>query len=341
MKTKEPSIAIDLRWLGDTGIGRYTRELIERAPVKIIGLDCGVGLFHPLSPLKLSSAIQKSKCSAFFATGTSMPIYCAAPLILTVHDMIPIDCPTERQLAKVIYYKTLVNYWLRRSILTFSDSNFSAQRVKDLLWPLAKIQVIPLAASSVFQENATHSSPNPYLLYVGNCKPHKNVGALLQILAQLSADFPLITLKMTGSGDPDFLQLAEKARLTLRVEFIGKKTDQELAEYYSGATALILPSFYEGFGLPVLEAMASGCPVVSSNRTSLPEVGGGAAMYFDPENISQAVSHIKHILLDDSYRTKCKQEGMAHAQNFSWERAAGETWRHVLASLDLGDRVNG
>ena len=327
-------VAIDARWYGDTGIGRYTRELVVRAPVKIIEIDCGVGLFHPLSPIKLSSALKKSDCSAFFATGTSLPLSPTKPLVFTIHDLIPIDCPTERTLAKIVYYQTLVKSWTKRASLILTDSEFSRQRIHQLINPKARVEVVQLAASPEFRACENEGSQlEPYLIYVGNCKPHKNIKGLLTVLVILRTAGFNLSLKLSGAADPAVLEMANGLGIGDRVQFIGRLSDREIAKYYSSAVALVLPSFYEGFGLPVLEAMASGCPVICSSATSLPEVGGDAALYFDPNDIEGAAAHVKMLLNDSQYRSTLIRRGFAHASKFSWDRAAAETWEHVINSI--------
>jgi len=153
------------------------------------------------------------------------------------------------------------------------------------------------------------------------------------VLRQKDPDLPLVIVGGTGWLYQDFFQQLEKLEDPRAVLLSGYVPDPDLPAVISGATVLVLASLYEGFGLPVLEAMACGTPVVCSNVSSLPEIGGDAARYFDPQDTNQMVSVLDEVLGDAEQRAEMRERGLLQAAGFSWERAAAETlavYRRVL-----------
>lgn len=167
----------------------------------------------------------------------------------------------------------------------------------------------------------------PIVLYVGGISPHKNLDGLLRAMQDIPQPWHLA---LVGEYEKDsfygcqaeLARLAEHLELAERVTFTGFVPDEDLAVLYNDATLLVLPSFSEGFGLPVIEAMASGLPVASSNRNSLPEVLGTAGLLFDPLEISQIRDAIRRLLEDPSLRQQCRDAGLMRSQLFSWGVAA-------------------
>jgi glycosyltransferase involved in cell wall biosynthesis len=176
----------------------------------------------------------------------------------------------------------------------------------------------------------------PYLLYVGNRKPHKNIDRLLKAFAQskLSDDLKLV---MSGEPDIDTATLIKELKLEDRVVFVGLIDDDKLPEFYRGAVAFIFPSLYEGFGLPPLEAMACGTPVLTSNVTSIPEVVGDAALMVDPYDVEAIASGIKRLVEDSQLRKELSQKGIARAKLFSWDKTAELTWKVLKEAIDPGE----
>ncbi|MFH0943423.1 MAG: glycosyltransferase family 1 protein [Candidatus Beckwithbacteria bacterium] len=188
-----------------------------------------------------------------------------------------------------------------------------------------QVSVIYEAADSIFRPadpaavKLKYNLTKPYLLCVATLEPRKNLKNLLQAFSLLKlSDLELVLVGKFGWGET----LPELAK----VKTLGFIPDEDLAGLYSGAKAFVYPSFYEGFGLPVLEALSCGCPVITSNNSSLPEIGGEAAIYINPqstENLSQAIKQL--IQLDDSNHQTIKQKSLLQAKKFSWEKTARET----------------
>jgi glycosyltransferase involved in cell wall biosynthesis len=175
----------------------------------------------------------------------------------------------------------------------------------------------------------THGKP--YLLSVSTIQPRKNYTRLIEAFAKLISDFGFrisdLHLVICGSRGwmfDDVFQTAERLGLRDRVLFPDFVSDDDLPALYAGATLFVYPSLYEGFGLPVAEAMACGAPVVSSNASSLPEVAGDAALYFDPRDVDAMTDALRRALADDALRADLRARGFAQAKKFSWEKAAAE-----------------
>lgn len=175
----------------------------------------------------------------------------------------------------------------------------------------------------------------PLILYVGGISPHKNLDGLLRAMAQVEGPWHLA---LVGEYEKDsffnchqeLMELAAELGLTRRVTFAGFVPDEDLVELYNGATLLVLPSMSEGFGLPVIEAMACGLPVAASDRNSIPEVLGSAGLLFDPLSPEQMAQAIGRLLTDGALRAELRQKGLDRAKQFSWKTAAHK----MMAILD-------
>jgi len=165
-----------------------------------------------------------------------------------------------------------------------------------------------------------------YILFVGSIEPRKNLLGLLKAYLLLpeyvKKDFQLLLIGYKGWGNQEIVERMDQ--LKGRVHYLGYLNDEELANLYRGASCLVLPSFYEGFGLPPLEAMACGCPVIVSNVASLPEVCGDAGYYVDPYRVESIAEGIYQVLTDESLRQSFIQKGLERAKLFSWEKSAKE-----------------
>lgn len=170
-------------------------------------------------------------------------------------------------------------------------------------------------------EGSHHYLGYPYLLYVGNRKPHKNLPRLLKAYSSLKIGEEV---RMMVSGGPDEATINMMTSLGIedRVVFAGLIPDKALPSYYRGALALVFPSLYEGFGLPSLEAMACGCPVVVSNTSSLPEVCGDAAFYVNPTDVQSIVNGVREVLQNKRLRETLIENGLKRAKLFTWDHVA-------------------
>ena len=174
-----------------------------------------------------------------------------------------------------------------------------------------------------------------YILFVGTLQPRKNIERLVEAFSRLKSKVKNLNLVIIGKKGwmyEDILNAPEKYNVSDRVKFLDSVSDEELPVFYQNAICFVLPSLYEGFGLPVLEAMKYGCPVITSNVSSLPEAGGDAALYFNPENVNDIAEKIKKVIEDKTLREEMIQKGYQQIKKFSWEKTARETLQ-VLEQL--------
>jgi glycosyltransferase involved in cell wall biosynthesis len=171
----------------------------------------------------------------------------------------------------------------------------------------------------------------PYLLYVGNKRQHKNLKRL--IMAFSKADVPDdLKLVFTGEATKELLELADNLEVSNRLEFVGFVEESDLPSLYRGAVALILVSLYEGFGIPIVESMACGTPVITSNVSAMPEVAGGAGYLVDPESIDEICCGIEQVVGSYSLRERLILKGLKRSQDFSWDVSASNIW-NIFASI--------
>ncbi len=182
-----------------------------------------------------------------------------------------------------------------------------------------------------------HEIPEKYLLCVGESRHYKNFEAAIHAMAAVKNS----RIKLVVVGDANRLnesirELPGKIGVEGRVKFTGFVSDEALAALYSGALAFLFPSLYEGFGLPPLEAMACGAPVIASNRASVPEVCGNAALYFDPENNAELVHHIETVALSENLREELAAKSLRQAKKFSWKQTADRISKIFIPYLKNG-----
>jgi glycosyltransferase involved in cell wall biosynthesis len=177
---------------------------------------------------------------------------------------------------------------------------------------------------------AKYSLTDKYILFVGTLQPRKNISRLIEAFSILSkkrafSDIELVIVGKKGWSYEEILQAPKKFAVSDRVKFLDFVPDDDLPFLYQHAQCFVLPSLYEGFGLPVLEAMKYNCPVITSNVSSLPEAGGDAAVYIDPLSVSDIAEKLEKVLSDRNLRNTMIERGRKQIQKFSWEKAAKET----------------
>jgi glycosyltransferase involved in cell wall biosynthesis len=283
----------------------------------------------------------------FHATEHLLPPLRGVPTVLTVHDMIFKLFPQHQKPLNYRYLNATMPLYCRRAdaILTVSEASKRDIVAHYGLDP-AKITVIHEAASPEFVPSPRHvveeasrryGLPERFLIHVGTIEPRKNLTRLVEALQRLRDEGLTIPLVVVGGKgwlyDDFFCRLAE---LDVRdaVQFPGYVPSADLPLLYNAATAVAMPSVYEGFGLPVLEAMACGTPVVSSDASCLPEIGGAAARYFDPYDVAAMADAIRDVWTDVDLRQEMRQRGLQQAARFSWERAANQTLAVYQRVLD-------
>lgn len=286
----------------------------------------------------LSLDKKLSDATIFHATEHLLPPLLTIPTVITIHDIIPRLFPEYHKKLNYWYLNAAMPLYCRRAdaIVTVSQSSKNDLMTHFQL-PAEKIHVIPEAASDdFFQPEQSeidrvlqkYQLPKNYLVHVGTIEPRKNLHRLvdaLLILRQKHKDLKLVLVGAKGWLVDDFFQRLEDENLTDIVILSGWIEDEDLPGVIAGAKLGVQPSLYEGFGLPILEQMSCGQVVASSNSSSLPEVGGEAAVYFDPTNTEEMVVVIDRLLTSpDEYRQR-QDMGLKQAKQFSWKKAAAET----------------
>ncbi len=287
----------------------------------------------------------------------NVPILTPARFVVTIHDLILTHFPTVRATTKshVLYYFKNFAYrlvifsalWRARQIITVSEftktdiiNKFKISPDKILVTyegvaNLAKgrdsLFVSKLNSQEILDQ---YHIPHDFLLYVGNAYPHKNLEALLKVFSKLHAEKPERRLVLVGKADYFYERVQEVARVlnlwqkgnaNSVVIFPGYVPDSQLEILYSEAKVYVFPSLYEGFGLPPLEAMANGCPVVSSDRASLPEILAEAAIYFNPEDEADMLAKIRFVLDNNDKRSDLISRGLAQVKKYNWWECANKT----------------
>jgi len=268
-----------------------------------------------------------------------------APTVLTVHDLIFRHLPEHHKPLNRWYLNLTMPLYCRKATHIIAVSECTRQDlIQAYNLPPEKITVIHEAAAPGFrlQGNESIASvrqrytlPERYLLFVSTIEPRKNLIRLLKAFEQLHAEELTDALVIVGRRGwlyDDFFVTLESSPVREAVLFPGYVPDADLPPLYAGAQAFVLPSLYEGFGLPVLEAMASGVPVACSNTSSLPEISGHAALHFDPTNVQSIVIILRSLLTDPDLCAELRQRGLKQAAQFSWRKVAAET-RGVYDSL--------
>ncbi|NHC16223.1 glycosyltransferase family 4 protein [Motilibacter deserti] len=356
MATPGPVFGIDARAAAEVpaGRGRYVRELLRalsslphegeryvlycRQPADL-GLDSRFTwrqLPLPDPAWHLQAAVLASRqCDAFLSTNSYLTAWFTwRPTAVTVHDLVPFrpDAPALKSAQRI--EKATIGIALRRARRFLCVSQATR---RDLVsrWPAtaSRARVIPLAADSRFSTASAAVREHPYVLAVGTLEPRKNLPRLLDAWAALSdAERGAHELLLVGPTGWEAEEIVNRAAGAPAVQLLGQVSDDELAALYAGSTLFAYPSLFEGFGLPVLEAMAAGAPVVTSSVSSLPEVAGDAAVLVDPLDTSALRDALASLLTDPARRSALSAAGRARAARFSWERTARET-RDVLRSL--------
>jgi len=271
------------------------------------------------------------------------PLKTKLPQVFTLHDLTLMLRPHDHPKERVFFFKLFFKRRLPYASHIISVSDFTRlEAISHLSIPPEKISAVPLAAaphfrpaspSQIRQVLERYHLPPRYFLFVGTIDPRKNLDLVLKGLARLKKVPPLVIAGWKGWGYKVLLRKLSQLNLEDRVFLLDYVSDSDLRALYSGAEAFFYPSFYEGFGLPVLEAMACGCPVITSKVTSLPEVAGDAAILIDPSSEEEMVNAMEAVL-DSKYRQELIQKGFKQAQKFSWEKCASETLAIFKKVLD-------
>jgi len=360
------TLCIDLRWIDASGVGVYIKGIMpglvsQLRDVSIVGLgdrdrlkefswsdsenvrliDCRTGRYSLSEQIQLPLAIPK-ETNLFFSPYYTIPLFYRGRLAVTVHDLSHlvveeiVSNPKKR-----IYAETMFRALRKRASIIFTVSRFTkTELLRHTKGPREdNIIPTPLGVSPEWYGAAERPAirSKPYFVCVGNIKPYKNLRRLVEAFLKIKEDLPhdlvIVGQKeglITGES-PEFFERVEKAGK--RIDMTGPVSFQELLSLVGNADALIMPSLYEGFGLPPVEAMAAGIPAVVSQAGSLPEVCGDAALYFDPRSEDQIAARLIEIVHNKGLRSSLRVIGFERSKHYTWESCSEKTAAALLATL--------
>jgi glycosyltransferase involved in cell wall biosynthesis len=338
------------------GVGRYVRSLASAILLQLahdehltllvdpqhpLNLDGAEQLPLPASPFSLAQQWQvpreltKRGANLYHSPYYLMPYAPGAPTVLTVYDVIPLRYPQFSSARARLLFRLTTRLALQaaRHVIAITE-NARQDFVSEFDVRTERITAIPLGVDASFRPpardevdrvRAKYGLHRRYTLYLGSNKPHKNLVRLVQawwVLSDGEAE-----LAIAGAWDeryPEARQLAE-SRGDSTIRWVGRVAEEDLSALYGAADVFVFPSLFEGFGLPVAEAMACGTPVICSNVTALPEIAGDAAILIEPNDTQAIANALERVLGDDGLRATLRQGGLARAARFSWERTAAQT----------------
>ncbi len=296
-------------------------------------------------------ACQRERATLAHVPYFASPFFPPAPVVVTIHDLIPIILPLYRGSPLVQLYTRLVAASARRANVVIADSECTRRDVVAHLGiPTARVHVVHLAVSARYQPTTEtealrrkYSLPDKYLLYLGGFDQRKNVRVLIEAWAQLgdlyNTGYRLVLAGRILGEDSAFFPSPRRMARALglpddAVCLLDGVPEEDKPALYSAASVFLFPSLYEGFGLPPLEAMACGAPVLTSNTSSLPEIVGGAGILLDPHDALAWADAIRTVVTDRRKSDEMRTRGLGQASRFSWERAA-------RATLAIYSRISG
>ena len=363
----ERTLCIDLRWIDSSGVGMYIKGIIpgiieNLSAVSIVGLgdrsrlsglawsqapnvqlvDCRAGRYSLGEQFQIPGAIPR-QTDLFFSPYYTIPVVYRGRLAVTVHDMshLVVD-EIVSNWKKRTYAQLMYRAVRRRAAMIFTVSQFTRSELLRLTTGRRRDNIVPIHLG-IFPEwycarNRPPLRQRPYFVCVGNIKPYKNVARLLDAFLKIKQHIPhdlVIIGQKEGLITGESPQFFERVRAAGdRVHLTGFVSQDELLSLVGHAQALIMPSLYEGFGLPPLEAMAAGVPAAVARAASMPEVCGDAVLYFDPLNVEEMANRMLEIASDPALRNFLIRAGIERSRAFTWKACADQTSNGLKACLD-------
>jgi glycosyltransferase involved in cell wall biosynthesis len=329
-----------------TGVGRYTREVTAHLGdlVKLISSEKAAQGFpgHFWEQVVLPRELDRTQL--LWSPANTGPLTYTRQ-VLTIHDISPLDEPDGFKFQFKIWYRVLLPLLVKQVRKVITDSEFSRRRIIEQLGvPTEKVVTIPCgvdrdhffprAVAETADVKSRYGLPENYLLTVGTLEHRKNYRRLFRAWQRINQEVGEISLVVVGRPGRAFRRMRFDP-IPERVMFVSFVSEQDLPSLYSGALALVIPSLYEGFGMPAVEAMACGIPVIASRAGALPEVIGDAGRLVDPYNEEDITQAISQMIADPALREDFSARGLARAQTFSWDRTSAQI-ETVLEQVSSG-----
>jgi len=360
-------IGIDTRFYNKAfnGIGRYTYELCSNL-VKFKDLEL-VLFVNPSSPIlyddkflnvekiiikeklfsltslfTLAKKIDNAKLDIYHSPSFIMPFVKKTKTIMTIHDLIHLKFSEDYTFFHKLYYEKIVKKNALKASRIITDSEYSKKDIKEWL-NTDNIKVTYMGISENFSpslgfsDTLTNLDGENFILCVANNKTHKNLKRLLYAYANIKNKYEnFYKLLIISSKNSELENIVKENILENDITFINNIVENELILLYSHAMFFILPSLYEGFGLPILEAMACNCPVTCSNQTSIPEIAKDAVLYFNPYKVKNIEEALERMFFDKELTETLISKGKDQVKNFSWEKTVFETYNIYLEIVKFG-----
>ncbi len=300
---------------------------------------------------------EKGRLDVFFSPTHYLPLFTGAPPVIAILDVSYLYFPELFKKKDLNQLKFWGGYSIRKAkkIITISNSSkndiIKAYGVPgdkvEVVYPGIKIMDLRSKTEDLRTIQKEYGIKGPYILFVGTLQPRKNIARLIEAFSRINTNdyseskqinndsdklgqnirknLNLVVVGKRGWQYEEILDAPKKYGVEASVKFLENVTDEELPSLYKNALCFVLPSLYEGFGLPILEAMQYGCPVLTSNVSSLPEAGGDAALYFNPEDTEDITKNLKLITQNSKLREGLVKKGYEQVKKFSWEKSAAKT----------------
>lgn len=281
--------------------------------------------------------------NVFFSPAHYIPRFCPFKTVVTIHDLSYVYFPDEFLKKDLYQLKNWTYYALTNSSHVIAVSKTTKKDIiKEYSVPDEKISVIYNGYENIESLTTSHqplTTNHPYFLYVGTIQPRKNLSTLIGAFSQFHTKHPSFKLIIAGKKGwlyENIFQQVSQLQMTKSIIFPGYVDNDEKVKLYQGATAYILPSLYEGFGIPILEAMSYKCPVIASFSSSLPEIGGEACLYFDPNSVNDLLNKMETLISDKTLVKNLIEKGTKRIDSFSWETTGKQTLEVLLSVNNQG-----
>lgn len=320
----------------------YTRRPAEwagRPGLRAVGTRLPTG--NRLARIAWEQAVwpalaRRDRLALLHSMAFALPRLAPCPAVVTIYDLSFVETPDSFPAAQRRYLMTETAHACRRAVRLIAISESGRRDLHRVYGaPLERIDVVPPGVGEAYRPRPPaevaafrrqQGLPDTFLLHVGTLQPRKNIPLLLEALARLNrSETPLVLVGGKGWAYDAIFERVAALGLSNRVRFAGYVADEALPLWYNAAAALVMPSLYEGFGLPVVEALACGTPVVAAGASSLPEAGGDVALYHDPRDPDELAARLAQTLDDPAVAARARIAGPAHAARFSWAAAGRET----------------